>query len=287
MAGYEIKNEHLTVGISTMGAELQYVRGRDGIEYLWDGSPNVWHRRSPLLFPICGGIKDDSYTHRGKEYRLTKHGFAQDSEFVLKEKTSTSAVFLLTDSAETLAIYPFSFYLSVVYELKGNALSVRYLVENKSNEPMWFSIGAHEGYSCPEGIEAYDVVFDEPVSLNAHPLDGNTVLDRTVCVLEEGTVFPLRYEYFAVDALVFKNVSFRAASLVHRESGRTVRVSFPDAEYFLLWTKPNAKYICLEPWLGIPDGENAPTELKEKEGIRAVPPLGKFATEHTLTFTKA
>ena len=35
------------------------------------------------------------------------------------------------------------------------------VVENLSDKEMYFSIGAHEGYSCPEGIEDYEIKFDE------------------------------------------------------------------------------------------------------------------------------
>ena len=50
----QIKNDQLTVEISSLGAELQSIKDANGNEYLWDGDPKYWARRSPLLFPIVG-----------------------------------------------------------------------------------------------------------------------------------------------------------------------------------------------------------------------------------------
>ncbi|MGN0178533.1 MAG: aldose 1-epimerase family protein, partial [Monoglobaceae bacterium] len=61
-------------------------------------------------------------------------------------------------------------------------------------------------------------------------------------------------------------------------------VNFPGHKYFLIWTKPGAKYICLEPWCGIPDGENAGGEIRGKEGIISVEAGETNSVYHTITF---
>ena len=45
-----IKNEHLTVEVSEMGAELQSIKDSEGREYLWQGGEK-WPRRSPISSP--------------------------------------------------------------------------------------------------------------------------------------------------------------------------------------------------------------------------------------------
>ena len=52
-----IKNEALTVDISTIGAEMQSVREADGTERLWQGDPAFSAGRAPVMFPVCGGLK--------------------------------------------------------------------------------------------------------------------------------------------------------------------------------------------------------------------------------------
>ena len=71
----QIKNDQLTVEISSLGAELQSIKDANGNEYLWDGDPEYWGRHSPLLFPIVGGLWKDTYRIDDKEY--TPEGWLQ------------------------------------------------------------------------------------------------------------------------------------------------------------------------------------------------------------------
>ena len=72
-----IKNQFLTVDISTTGAEIQSARDTDGKEYIWQGDPAFWNKHAPILFPICGGLNEGYYTLGGKRYDLEKHGFTR------------------------------------------------------------------------------------------------------------------------------------------------------------------------------------------------------------------
>ncbi|MCR5239316.1 MAG: aldose 1-epimerase family protein, partial [Prevotella sp.] len=45
----QLKNEQLSVVISEKGAELQSIKDANGKEYLWQGDPAFWPRRSPIL----------------------------------------------------------------------------------------------------------------------------------------------------------------------------------------------------------------------------------------------
>ena len=48
----QIKNDQLTLEISSLGAELQSIKDANGNEYLWDGDEKYWNRHSPILFHI-------------------------------------------------------------------------------------------------------------------------------------------------------------------------------------------------------------------------------------------
>ena len=61
-----IKNSELRVEISSLGAELRSVK-RQGVEYLWQGDPAVWADRAPVLFPICGSLKEGKYEYQGRD----------------------------------------------------------------------------------------------------------------------------------------------------------------------------------------------------------------------------
>ena len=282
MAVIEIKNDELKVGVSETGAELMYITAFDGTEYLWNGEKSVWSYRAPILFPICGGLKDDKFVYSDKEYTLGKHGFARNMEFNGVRISDTKAEFVLVHSAETLKSYPFEFKFKVVYELFENKLNVEYITENLSENEMYFSVGAHEGYYCPEGIEEYQVEFDKEQTLDSYILNGNLLENNKIRIVENSKNLPLKYDYFKVDALVFKNIDFNKAYLVHKNGKRKIAVEFDNAEYFLLWTKPEAKYICLEPWCGVQDIMGSDYDISNKEGIIRLEKSQKHSFVHSI-----
>ena len=78
-----LSNEKITVKINELGAEIRSILC-DGKEIMWGGDPAIWSGTAPIMFPICGGLKEDKYLYKGNEYILTKHGFAKLSVFELK-----------------------------------------------------------------------------------------------------------------------------------------------------------------------------------------------------------
>lgn len=278
-----LKNNIMSVDIDTHGAEIKRITV-NGEDRQWSGDPDVWEGTAPVLFPMCGGLRDDKFTHGGKEYHLAKHGFAKKMDFEVESKTETAAVLLLKSNAETLKQFPWEFEFRVRFALDSGKITVIYDVKNLSDDTMYMSVGAHEAYACPEGIEQYDVIFEREETLNAWNLNGN-LLDGTVTpVLKESRVLPLYEKYFAVDALVFKDVKSNFVTLRNRVTGKSVSLDFTGFDYFLLWQKPGAKYICLEPWSGATPLENSGYELKEKEGITAVEPGKNYAFTHKIYF---
>ncbi|MCQ2450121.1 MAG: aldose 1-epimerase family protein, partial [Clostridia bacterium] len=175
-----LKNERLEVSIAEHGAEIRRLL-LDGKDVLWSGDPAVWSGVAPLLFPICGGLKDDKYTLCGREYTLEKHGFARHSHFAVESRGVNRVTFLLTDDDETYAKYPFHFELRVTYSLRGTAVEVTYQVTNRSEGTMYYSIGSHEAYACIDGdIEDYDVIFPQNETLNAYTTEGTLLSGKTV-----------------------------------------------------------------------------------------------------------
>ena len=279
-----LNNGILTVKINEIGAEIKSVVKNGGMELMWPGKNEVWNNTAPLMFPICGGLKDDKYILDGKEYTLPKHGFTRNALFSVESASDTQAVFLLTESAETLKAYPFKFELRVIYTLCGESIKIEYKVYNSNDKTMYFSIGSHEGYYTPEGIEDYDVIFPEKETLDASNLYGNIVANSSNRIIKDSDTIALYDKYFIIDALLFKTLKSRSAMLRNRKTGRAVKVDFPFASYFLLWHKHGAPYICLEPWAGIPDIEGSDYDFTKKEGIISLDAGKEYLGEHTITF---
>ncbi|MEG0766294.1 MAG: aldose 1-epimerase family protein [Clostridia bacterium] len=283
MSKVVLSNTAVSVTIDTLGAEMVSMRDAQGVERLWEGNPAVWKSHAPVLFPVCGGLKEDRYTLDGKSYPMAKHGFAKTREFLVETQTADGVTMVLRADEETRKGFPFAFTLRVRYALEGSRVCVEYIVSNEGDRTMYFSMGAHEGYACPEGIEAYEIVFDETENARSYVLHGNLLGEETRDTLRDTRVFPLKYEDFAVDALVFLDVRSRGVTLRSRAHGRTIRVDFPGFAYFLLWTKPNAPYICIEPWCGIQDFEGTSFDLTQKRGILSLPAGETLTRTHTIT----
>ena len=278
-----LKNERLTVDIHACGAQIRKAT-LDGRDMLWNGDPAWWSGVAPVLFPVCGGFLTEEYTCGGQTYRMPKHGFARFCDFEAETVASETATFLLRSNAETLRQYPFDFEFRITYRLDGAAVRVTYDVRNTDTKEMPFAVGSHEGYATPEGIEAYDVVFPETETLRACGLQGNLLTYETTTVFENGRVLPLLEKYFEVDALVFKDLKSRAATLRHRDSGREITVEFPGKDYFLIWHPHGAPFICLEPWTGIPTYFDQPQALETKEGMTRLAVGGTYTVSHTIDF---
>ena len=262
----KIKNSSLAVTISSMGAEITSVKKGEK-ELIWQADPNVWKGHAPLLFPICGGLKEYKFIYGGKSYIMPKHGFARNSEFEVETVKENSATFLLRSNDETRKCYPFDFELRVIYSLIENELTVTYDIKNTTDGDMYFSIGSHEAYSCPDGISEWSVIFDKEEDLIATPVDGPLLTYDENVLAKNTRILPLKDEYFEIDALVFQNLKSRKLTLKNDKIGYQIGLDFDGFPYLLIWTKPNAKYICLEPWCGIPDFVDSSFDITKKKGI--------------------
>lgn len=276
-----LKNQYLTAKIAEVGAELKSLT-RDGIEFMYEGRPEVWNYSAPMVFPICGGLRDGKFIYEGKEYFLQKHGFVRTALFSVTSATDTEAVFTIKSSEATKAVYPFDFVLRVVFTLDGAALRVKYEVENTGEKTMYFSIGSHEAYKTEGGIERFDVVFDEPLTLAKTVIEEGITGNKTVPVLKNSAVYPLYESAFINDTLMFQNIPARAATLRDRQTGRGVRVEFPDMKNMLLWHVPDAPYMCIEPWSGMPDSVDTDGRIENKLDITALEAGKNYENEHLI-----
>lgn len=279
-----IKNDFLTVKINTAGAQIESVKSKSGTEFMWSADPDVWGHSAPILFPICGALKNDSYILDGKSYNLTKHGFVRRAPFEVKSLEDTRAVLAIKDTEETKKVYPYEFEFEAVFELEENSLKVSYNVKNNSDKTMYYSVGCHEAYACPEGIEEYDVEFPKECDFVNYLTEGPLISGKTELFMKGEKVIPLKVKYFEVDSLVFKNLGVHSACLKHKNSDKKITIDFPGFEYFLFWQMAGAKYICLEPWKGFPDHKDTDGDFTKKDGILTVEPGKTDTSVHTIKF---
>ncbi|MEC5165493.1 galactose mutarotase-like enzyme [Flavobacterium sp. PL11] len=276
-----IQNSKITAQIKHLGAELCSLQNNHGKEYMWDGKPQFWAKHSPILFPIVGTLKNDSYHYNDQKYTLSRHGFARDMEFRLSDKQENRVVFTLHHSDKTLIIYPFEFELHLIYTVIDSTLTIEYVVINGGNSKMPFSIGGHPAFSLPKNFETYSIIFEKEEALEYHILTDNLIInDKKVLVLENNYL-PLSYELFKNDALIFKKIE--SNSLIILENNQPyLKVSFEDFPNLGIWTLDNAPFICIEPWFGYSDTNNGISNLFEKEGIQILNPAEVFTSKFSI-----
>ncbi len=266
-----LENDTVKASIHPMGAELHSLYNKDSdLDYIWNGNADFWPRHSPVLFPIVGGLIDDSFIYKDKKYTLAKHGFARDSEFELENSSSESASFILKSTSETLKSYPFNFLLRIRYTLEDNKVKISYQVENPSDEPMYFSIGTHPAFNVPltenTVYEDYYLEFEEEETSLRHNLDGN-ILSGTTPYLEKQSELPLKSSLFYDDAIIFKDLASNTISIRNTRNIHGIHFNFRGFPYMGIWAAKDAPFVCIEPWCGIPDSENHNQKIEEKEGI--------------------
>jgi galactose mutarotase-like enzyme len=137
-----IQSSQIRAGISSLGAELVWLRDAQGRNLLWNGDDKWWAGRSPLLFPLVGRVPRDLILVEGETYSIPQHGFARRSKFEIVESTSSSCTHRMTSDEGTLELYPFKFTLDITYTVQDASLKVAALLRNEDHfglHPVWMT----------------------------------------------------------------------------------------------------------------------------------------------------
>ena len=272
-----LSNTKISASINTIGAELSRLE-KNNKNYIWTVDEAFWNKTSPILFPIVGRLKNDAYTIADKKYELPRHGFARNFEFQILNQTENSVVFVLESNSETLKNYPFEFKLQLEYELDGNELKMNYSVENRSEVTMPFSIGAHPAFAIEDSFSDYSLQFNEAEEFVSYELENEQFSNSFRKINSENGQINLNYSLFEKDALVFKHLKSNELILLNKNKP-VLSVQFEGFPYLGIWTKPNAPFLCIEPWCGLADNSNHNGNFIEKEGIQLLEKNGVFQRE--------
>lgn len=287
---FQLSNDLLNIKVKAKGAELCEISSvKNNRQFMWNADPKVWASYAPNLFPIIGSMKDDSYVFNGKTYHMPKHGFVRHNEDIkLLEQTKNSLTFSLKQNKQLSEWFPFDFEFLLKYTLTDNTLTLTHTVKNLGDSDMYFSIGGHPAFKCPfydeENYTDYHLEFEHHETAKSYLLnmDNGLVTDQTKQVFNTKNTINLKPDLFNEDALIFKDLTSRKVALVSINHGEILNVSFPDFKYLGIWAKPNAPYVCIEPWLGIADHENTNQDITKKEGIIKLAANKTFTASYTI-----
>jgi len=286
---FTIENNHLKVVISENGAELQSIYNKVlQIEYLWEGDPAFWSKHSPVLFPIVGALKDDTYYFNDTPYKMARHGFAREMNFSVVSQTPLSIVLAIENTAATMAIYPFAFRFEIKYELSENSIKTTYSISNNGKSVLYFSVGGHPAFKIPltAGMDYNDyyLQFNHAEYAGRWPISKDGLIENTPTpVFNQSDRLSLSKELFQKDALVFKGLVSNSVTLKTDKNAHGLMFDFTGFPYLGIWAAKNADFVCIEPWCGIADSVATNQQLANKEGIHVLQPAKNFERSWSVT----
>lgn len=225
---------------------------------------------NPVLFPICGPVKNSEYEWNGRTYRMNQHGVARVEPWeVVSVSTEgeASVTLRLRANENTRAAYPFDFELLFTYTLVNGELHTRQTYRNAgSNGSMPFYAGFHP-YFAMEGSKdiPYETDATTYVDFNddvEKPYNGRIDLDHlveSVCLLDakrSEIAFPVR-------------------------EGVSVRMRYDDIfKYVVIWSVKDRPFVCVEPWMAMP------LEMNRREELVMVEPGEELRANLTIRVEK-
>ncbi len=252
--------------VSDMGAEMQSLCTRDGRNVLWNGDAAFWSGRAPVLFPIVGRAPNDRIAVGDHEADMPQHGFARRSVFTLDDKTPEMCRHVLRDNETTRQLYPFAFQLSVTHSIVGTKLHVEVEIENRDNRTMPFGFGFHPAFCWPlpggEG-QPHEVILDNGAEPEMARLQDGLLPDQLLASPFLKGRLEVASNMFLDDAMIFPSGS--GTGLIYGvEGGPHLKFSFDNLPNFALWSKPDAPFLCVEPWHGMAARVNASPQISER-----------------------
>lgn len=224
----------------------------------------------PILFPICGNLPNNTYTHSGQQYTLKQHGFARDLPWQIQSQNNqdcASLTLLLHSNEQTYQVYPFNFQLTFTYKLKGNTLTVQQRYTNLSQERMPFSSGLHP-YFLATNKEQLDLdipatQYQDQITKEVHSFSGNFDMNQDEI---DVALFPL---------------SRQSASYTDLQRRLKMTLNYSTMySTVVFWTVKGKDYICLEPWTSPRNALNTGDHLQYLEPGNSCEAIVKLEVNH-------
>lgn len=299
-----IENNKFKAEIDSFGAEIQHlIKKDDGTELIWNGDKSVWGNHAPILFPFVARCLGGYFIIEGKKCEYTKnHGFARnlDTKVILQEPTKVT--FELTDSPDTSYRFPYKFSLVTEYEVTEEGLNWKMTVKNTDTKAFRFGIGTHTAFACPRNTDSegtlisdYVVEFEKqspltgvkctPDAFIITEADGKTPA-TFVYGEEKPGIVPLTAEGFG-NGHLFLTGDSNWVGLRNKKDNSLIAIESTGFPYTMIWQNVNGdkpEFVCIEPWHGLPDTENADHIWENKIGMNEIHPGQTFISKQNITY---
>ena len=286
---------HTQILTSKFGAELVSFK-LNGEERIHQGEETVdingkvfWKKRFPVLFPTVGKCKKNQTIMNSTTYEMAQNGFAMDMEFEPITKLDNFHSYVLKSNERTLEKYPYKFSLYVTYRLDENKLTTIYKVINEGEVDMHFGIGSSPALKIDSEElknENYYLEFeeDEDKIHFLYLVDGLVGTEYAKNIMNDKKTINLNTNMFNNDAIIMKGLKSNKVTLRTKDGRKVLTVDFAGFPYLSLWSKPNAPFICISPWMSTPDAVKGTGVFRQKGDIIILPPNKEFECKYTIEF---
>lgn len=205
-----------------------------------------WQGGWPLCFPICGRLTT-------KEMPI--HGFAPYMPWAVKATTTDSVTIFITDTKETRAQFPYAFYCECHFEIMPNAFSCTLTVENKGNAPMPYYAGFHPYFLTPLAQkDQIQVDFMATKRLQYNDSLTDVIGELPALNLPKPVSDPALNEQLSrVEKNCSKLIYPDGCVIEMQVDSPGSGAKFP---YIQLYTREDAPFFCIEPWMNHPNALN-------------------------------
>lgn len=281
---------------SKFGAELTSFklngeeRIHQGEQVIDENGKVYWKRNWPVLFPTVGKCKQNQTIMNSKAYEVSPDGFAKDFEFEPITKLDNFHSYVLRSNDRILEKYPYRFSLYVTYRLDENKLTTIYKVINEGDMDMPFGIGSIPSLKIDvEKLkeEKYYLEFEEEED-KIHFLylvDGLVGTEYARNIMTDKKIINLTADMFKNDAIIMKGLKSKKVTLKEKDTENKVfSLDYTGFPYLAIWSKPNAPFISIEPWMTTPDNIKGTGVFRQKGDILIIPPMQEFECKYTVEF---
>ena len=249
-----------------------------------------WKRHSPVLFPIVGKLKKNQTLIGGRTYELMQHGFARDLDFEPITKLDHFHSYVLKSNKYTLTRYPYEFELYNTYRTEENKLTTIYRVVNTGLINLPFGIGGHPAFKIDiqelrKGNYYLEFEENEEKIHFLYLVDGLTGTEYAKNIMADKRRIMLGRDSFKNDAIIMKGITSSRVSLKNKYREKPLlTMEFSEFPYLAVWSKPNAPFICIEPWHGVSDTIKSTGIFAEKTNIITLKPNESYECRYTVKF---
>ena len=280
-----IENDLFKIETTSLGGHLTsiYSKKKDK-EYLYQIRKDSWNGQDIFIFPFIARVKD-YFLIDNKKYTFKNHGLIR---YMNGKEDGNSYIFNSND--ETFKNYPYKFTAKISYILIKNELIINYEIINNDTKDMPFMLGAHPAFKLP-------FVENE----NESDISNNSIILKTkgkiIQELQDSTfsfmlgqkqeyktnIIKLSKELFRKTNTIILDGKNIDKIILKKKDKTSIILNFNHSDFIAIWSDNYyGDYVCIEPWLGLPDYLNPVLELSKKPGIHILKPGSVFKYHYSM-----